>query len=103
MIEIESYMRQNFKTATLQNTAQHFYLSPAYLSAMVKQQTGFNFSAIMRRIKMENAATLLTDTDMKVEQICDSVGYSDATQFIKTFKAYFGTTPLKYRKRKIQD
>ena len=103
MIEIESYMRQNFKTATLQNTAQHFCLSPAYLSAMVKQQTGFNFSAIMRRIKMENAAALLTDTDMKVEQICDSVGYSDATQFIKTFKAYFGTTPLKYRKRKMQD
>lgn len=98
MIEIENYMRQNFKTATLQNTAQHFYLSPAYLSSMVKQQTGFNFSSIMRRIKMENAAALLTDTNMKVEQICDSVGYSDTTQFIKTFKDYFGTTPLKYRK-----
>lgn len=103
MIEIESYMRQNYRTATLAETARRFYLSPAYLSTTVKQQTGYTFSAILRRIRMENAAALLTDTDMKVEQICDSVGYSDTTQFIKTFKSYFGTTPLKYRKRKIQN
>lgn len=101
MIEIENYLRQNFRTATLQNVAGHFYLSPAYLSTTIRQQTGFTFSAIMRRIKMENAAELLRETDMKVEQICENVGYSDTTQFIKTFKSYFGMTPLKYRKNEI--
>ncbi len=97
MIEIESYIRQNFRTATLKSVAEKFYLSPAYLSTTIKNQTGFTFSSILRRLKMESAADLLTTTDMKVKQICDSVGYSDTTQFIKTFKAYYGTTPLKHR------
>lgn len=102
MIEIENYMRQNYKTATLQSTAQHFYLSTAYLSTMIRRQTGVNFSTILRRIRMENAAALLAGTDMKVEQICGSVGYCDTTQFIKTFKSCFGTTPLKFRKSERQ-
>ncbi len=97
MIEIESYIRQNYQTATLAETARRFYLSPAYLSTTVKKQTGYTFSAILRRIRMENAAELLQNTDLKVEQICENVGYNDTTQFIKSFKKYYGTTPLRFR------
>lgn len=97
MIEIESYIRQNYKTATLKAVAGHFYLSPAYLSTTIKKQTGVTFSVILRRIRMERAAELLTVTDMKVEQICENVGYQDTTQFIKSFKIYYGTTPLRFR------
>lgn len=98
IIDIENYIRQYFKTATLQSVAAHFYLSPSYLSTLIKKQTGTTFSSILCRIRMENAAELLRNTDMKVEQICEKVGYSDPTQFIRTFKVYFGTTPLQYRK-----
>lgn len=97
MLAIESYIRQNYKTTTLADTAKHFYLNPAYLSTMIKAQTGYTFSAIIRQIKMEHAAELLTETQMKVEQICEHVGYQDITQFIRTFKKYYGTTPLRYR------
>lgn len=98
IIDIENYIRQYFKTATLQSVAEHFYLSPSYLSTLIKKQTGTTFSSILCRIRMEHAAELLKSTDMKVEQICEKVGYADPTQFIRTFKAYFGTTPLQYRK-----
>lgn len=97
MIEIESYMRQNYKTATLTETARRFYLSPAYLSTTIKKQTGYTFSAILQRIRMEHAAELLQNTDLKVEQICENVGYNDTTQFIKSFKKCYGTTPLRFR------
>lgn len=97
IIEIESYMRQNYQTASLAQTARQFYLSPAYLSTIIKKQTGYTFSEILRRIRMENAAELLRSTDLKVEQICENVGYNDSTQFIKTFKKYYGTTPLRFR------
>lgn len=97
MIEIESYMRQNYKTATLTDAAHRFYLSPAYLSTMIKKQTGYTFSAILYRIRMENAAELLQNTNLKVEQICENVGYNDTTQFIKSFKRQYGMTPLRFR------
>lgn len=98
MTEIENYMRQNYRTATLKSTAQHFYLTPSYLSTTIKRQTGYTFSNIIQRIKMEHAAQLLTDTSMKVEQICENVGYQDTTQFIRTFKKYYSITPHRYRK-----
>lgn len=97
MTAIENYMWQNYQTATLTGTANHFYISPAYLSTMVKKQTGYTFSHIMQKIRMEHAAQLLTETDMKVEQVCDKVGYQDTTQFIRTFKKYYGTTPHRFR------
>lgn len=98
MTAIESYMRQNYRTATLVSTAKHFYISPAYLSITVKKQTGYTFSSIMQQIKMEHAAQLLSKTTMKVAMICENVGYQDTTQFIRTFKKYYGTTPHRYRK-----
>ena len=34
----------------------------------------------------------------KLNEICDSIGYSDLTQFIHDFKKQYGNTPAKYRK-----
>ncbi len=99
MTAIENYMRQNYQTATLTSTAKHFFISPAYLSTMIKKQTGQTFSGILQKIKMEHAAGLLKETDMKVEQICDNVGYQDTTQFIRTFKKHYGTTPRRFRNK----
>lgn len=97
MTKIENYMRQNYKDATLTSTAEHFYLSPSYLSTLIKKQTGYTFSSIMQKIKMEHAADLITQTDLKVEQICERVGYQDTTQFIRSFKKYYGITPHRYK------
>jgi len=36
---------------------------------------------------------------MKLDDICDSIGYSDTTQFIRDFKKKYEITPAKYRKQ----
>lgn len=102
MIAVENHLRQHYADATLQSTAETLYLSPAYLSTLIKRQTGLTFSSILRRIKMEQAAALLKSTDMRVEQVCEHVGYADPTQFIRTFKTFYGTTPLRYKKEAQQ-
>ena len=78
---VEAYLRRNFSTATLTGTAEHFFLSPSYLSALIKSQTGHTFSSILQRIRMDRAVELLTGTDRKVSWICEQVGYQDTTQF----------------------
>lgn len=100
IIAIENYIRSNYQSATLTSTAEHFFLSPAYLSTLIKEQTGKNFSQIVRSLRMQRAGELLLATDLKVDQITESVGYHDTTQFIKSFKAHYGTTPSKYRSQR---
>ncbi len=39
-----------------------------------------------------------SETFLKLDDICDSVGYSNTTQFIRDYKKKYGQTPAKYRK-----
>ncbi|MBQ2666992.1 MAG: helix-turn-helix domain-containing protein, partial [Clostridia bacterium] len=53
--------------------------------------------------KLDRAQKLLQTTDMKLDDICDAIGYSDTTQFIRDFKKKYEITPAKYRKQFLQE
>lgn len=99
MIEIFSYMLDNYRTVTLKSVANHFHYNPAYLSRLFHIQTGGTFSALVKEFKLRQAARLLLETSRKLNDICDEVGYKDTTQFIRSFKALYGITPIKYRRQ----
>ena len=99
--KIIEYINKNYRTATLKSTAKKFFINQQYLSSLIKSKTGLTFSDILREIKMKNAGNLLLTTDMKIADICDFVGYKDTTQFIRSFKAFFGQTPGQYRKKSL--
>lgn len=94
---ILDYIKQNYTTATLENTAKHFYLNSSYLSVLIKKELSKTFSELIREIKMNEAAALILTTDLKIDEVCTAVGYKDTTQFIKTFKKYYGLSPKKYK------
>lgn len=96
--EIVSYIFENYQHITLAETAKHFYISPPYLSTKIHAITGQTFSELLRNYKLEKAAEALRYTTSKLEQICESVGYSDCAQFIRSFKKKYGMTPGQYRK-----
>ncbi len=97
MLEILDYTFENHQTITLQALAEHFHYNPAYLSNLIHKQTGQTFSALLRDFRLKQAARLLTDTKLPLNDLCAAVGYKDPSQFIRNFKALYGTTPLKYR------
>ena len=45
----------------------------------------------------QQAKKLLTETDMKVNEISKAVGYEHEKHFMKTFKSITGLTPSQYR------
>lgn len=99
MVEILNYIFENYQTITLNALAKHFHFNESYLSTMFRQQAGKPFSHILREFKLHRAAELLQQTDLKLNDICDAIGYKDTTQFIRGFKEQYGVTPAKYRKR----
>lgn len=98
MLNIMNYMFENYKTITLYELSDHFGYSEPYLCRLFREKANQTFSEIMRNFKLKQAKKLLETTDLKLNDICDSVGYSDVTQFIRDFKTLNGCTPGKYRK-----
>lgn len=101
MLEITNYMFENYQTITLRALAEHFHYSEAYLSNLIHEQSGYTFSTILSSFKIEQATSLLQTTNLKLNDICESIGYKDTTQFIRDFKKRYEITPAKYRKQFI--
>ena len=93
-----SYISANYMNpVTLEETAEHVHLSPAYFSSVFKQACGTSFSDYLNLIRIEESKRLLSNTDYSILNIAVAVGYRDQSYFSKVFKKYTGMTPKQYR------
>ncbi|MFI2856227.1 response regulator [Paenibacillus sp. JSM ZJ436] len=97
--EISSFLDVSYANASLQTVADHVSLHPSYVSRLFKQVTGSSISDYIHKLKMERALAQLRDSDAKVYEISEQLGYSNSQYFIKVFKDEFGMTPQDYREK----
>ncbi|NQX60044.1 response regulator [Paenibacillus qinlingensis] len=69
-----------------------------YLSVLFKKETGVKIVDFLTQIRMQKARELLRNPSLKVYEISEMVGYTDANHFSKYFKKIEGLFPLEYRK-----
>lgn len=84
---------------SLNKLANYVHMSPNYLSALFKQATGETFIEFSIRTRFELAKQLLIQPDIKIYQIAEKIGYTDANYFSIAFKKSEGMTPSQYRAR----
>lgn len=95
--EIKNYLYKNYKIADLKTTSEHFHFNADYLSKLIKNLTGNNFTGLLQDIKLKETCTLLKNSDFTIEEIMNSVGYNNMSYFYKLFKKNFKLTPVEYR------
>ncbi|HEY5587239.1 MAG TPA: response regulator [Ruminiclostridium sp.] len=76
-----------------------FFINPSYLSRVFKIKTGLNFNDYITKLRMNKASELLTNKELKVEDVSIMVGYENVNYFFKKFKDHYGCTPSKFRER----
>ena len=54
----------------------------------------------MKEIRLEQAAKILKNGSIAVENVASSVGYQNVEHFNRQFKKAYGLTPLQYRNQK---
>ncbi len=97
---VRDYLRDNYKSASLEEAAVQVSLSPAYLSSILKEKCGVKFSDLLLETRMEKAKELLRDIHYKSYDIAYHIGYDNPKSFSRAFKNYYGITPAEYRNGK---
>lgn len=96
--QVEQYIRLHYgEDLTLNMLADMVYLNPNYLSNLFAQVTGCTLNRYIKQIRMEKAQELLLNTNMKVTDISQTVGYPNTSYFCKSFQQLFGATPERFR------
>lgn len=99
--KIKTYVNENYSEASLEEVAKQVHMNANYLSFFFKQKTGQNFSDYLLKVKMEMAVHLLQNVSYKTYEISEMIGYSNAKNFTRTFKGYYGKTPSEYRNGQV--
>lgn len=81
----------------LNDVAAHFYVSPNYLSALIRKETGITYRQHVINAKMAMAKQMLYDTRMRVEDIAYAIGYENYISFYNIFKKMENMSPTEYR------
>ncbi len=98
---VYEYVAKNFSSQiSLEDVATHLHLAPAYFSARFSREAGYTFVKYLTLFRLNFSKELLIHTDKTVTQVCFESGFSSLSHFLRTFKAYFGATPLNYRKHR---
>lgn len=84
---------------SIQLVADHVKLHPVYLSKVYKTVTGETIGDYLYRTRMERAAHLLRDTELRIAEISGQLGFLAPPHFIKIFKKQYGCTPQEFRNR----
>ena len=85
------------ESLSLTDISERLYVSPNYLSSLIKKYRKVNFTTLLTERRMKAAADKLPCTQMKILEIAEKCGYSDQHYFSYCFKKYYGTTPMKMR------
>lgn len=96
---ILQYIEHNYQNITLKYLSDFFHYSEPHLSTLIKQNTGDNFTDLIKQLRLSNAKDYLLNTEMKISEIADRVGYNSADHFSRVFRNEYHMSPVKYRQK----
>ena len=94
-----AYMENNYqRKLTLQDVADHCYVSQWHLSKLLNSSDQ-SFYGILNTLRINAAKKLLEDPSLKIGDVAEMVGYTDAGHFARTFKKLEGVSANEYRNK----
>ncbi|MBR6577474.1 MAG: helix-turn-helix domain-containing protein [Clostridia bacterium] len=83
---------------SLSELALGYHISESHLSHIFKSVTGYAPIEYLMSCRLSAAKNLLSSSDKSIKEIIDLCGFSDESNFSRTFKKKVGMTPTEFRK-----
>ena len=87
------------KTYTLSTIAKEYNISVSSLSHRFQTATGVSVMEYLLFCRMANAKQMLVETNISIGEIVENCGFSDNSNFSRTFKSLTGLSPSDFRKK----
>ncbi|AYC31617.1 AraC family transcriptional regulator [Pseudomonas cavernae] len=81
---------------TADEVASHFNMSTRTLNRRL-EDLDLHFRQILKEVKFDMASQLLRTTEMPIGLVAQRSGFTEASNFVKAFREWSGTTPSRYR------
>lgn len=92
---IHTHYDQNI---TVDSLAKQYHYHPTYLTALLKQYTGYPVSSYVNRIRITAAKNILcSKATLSIREVASMCGFQDEKYFMRVFKQSEGITPSEYR------
>ena len=91
------YIEDNYREGELSSLADTMHCNVLWLSRVIKKLTGLTYTELLQRKKLDQAAFLLSRTNISIADIGYNIGYENTSYFYHIFKENYGQTPRQYR------
>jgi two-component system response regulator YesN len=97
---VREFIRWNFRRRVkLEELAEVAGVTPNYLSHIFTRECGTTMVRFVNRLRVEEGARLLRESERNVEEIASLVGYQNYRDFHRNFVKRERIAPSAYRKR----
>lgn len=95
---IKYFISANYMTElSLSSLAETFFVSPAYLSRVFRENMNKSVMEYIFEIRIAEAENLLKETKMPIGSVAFAVGYQDQNYFSRFFRKQTGLSPCEFR------
>ena len=85
------------KQFTVSEFANQMCMGRGNLYRLIKSLTGLSPNYIISKARLNTGKFLLENSDLRVNEIAEEVGYSDYAYFSRAFRKHFGYPPSQVR------
>ncbi len=101
IFKIKEYINRHYmdQDLSVKSVSENVFLSVSYLCTYFKNETDTTLNQYITDFRVKKAMELLANTNMKIVDVANAVGYRDSNYFAKIFKKQTGSSPKEYKNR----
>lgn len=99
--QIMTEVQKNYKEElSLKTLAYKYHMNASYLGQIFQKEVGCSFTQYLSNTKNGIAKDLILNTNRRINDIAQEVGYTDTSYFYRKFKQCYGVSPASLREMK---
>lgn len=99
--QVLDYIKAHYPDASLSLdlVAEHFHITPQYLSMLFKKNVSENFSSYVQRLRLDHAKALMEDHNLTLSVIAQRSGFNNYLALARVFQKFDNLFPGAYREQ----